>query len=41
VLFLQAVALGGMIRWLSGARSSLWPKEERTGAFPGENGVAA
>lgn len=41
VLFLQAVALGGMVRWLSGARSSLWPKEERTGAFPGENGVEA
>lgn len=34
VLFLQAVGLGGTMRWLSGARSGVWPKEERAGLLP-------
>jgi glycosyl transferase family 2 len=34
MLFLQAVALGGLTRWLTAARSGSWPKEERVQAFP-------
>jgi biofilm PGA synthesis N-glycosyltransferase PgaC len=34
VLFLQAVALGGMVRWLSRERAAQWPKPERAGTFP-------
>jgi cellulose synthase/poly-beta-1,6-N-acetylglucosamine synthase-like glycosyltransferase len=29
VLFLQAVGLGGTVRWLRGDRPAVWPKEER------------
>lgn len=35
VLFLQAVGLGGTLRWLAGPRSGLWPKEERDSPLPG------
>ncbi len=29
VLFLQAVALGGLVRYMRGDRPSIWPKLER------------
>lgn len=37
VLFLQAVALGGMVRWLTHERPSRWPKPDR----PEQNRLAA
>lgn len=33
VLFLQAVGLGGTLRWLRGDRPAVWPKEERAPTF--------
>jgi poly-beta-1,6-N-acetyl-D-glucosamine synthase len=41
ILFLQAVGLGGTIRWLRGDRPAIWPKEERARSANGRTPTGA
>ncbi len=40
VFFLQAVALGGIRRFLRGERPVAWPKPDRAGSFPSHPAIA-